>query len=376
MKVAVIGGGAFGAMIALKLSGIGVIVSLFERQPDLLLGTSSFANRVHLGYHYPRDDETIRQCIRGFEGFKSEFGGAVIPNLNNAYFVAREGSLTSSDDFIAMCNRHGLRYREIDPARFEPAVSNVELGVLTDEVMFDPAILRQILSARLQQSTVVLRLNTEVADLRKDESGFGVAVRDHGNERFDAVVNCTYSEINRLTAALGLATRPLRYEYAAFPLIELDQPAPASITIVDGPLMCLLPYGASGLHLLYNTPYSAIAQDSGPFLNRSWRNPAASPFAAMDPAKWSAELLENSGEFIPALRRARVRSICQAVRTVRAGAAEVFARPSIVTLHSPGYVTVLSGKIDHCTWVADDVAAALGCHTLIEHSRRSGNLRP
>jgi glycine/D-amino acid oxidase-like deaminating enzyme len=371
MRVAVIGGGVFGAMTALRLSELGLIVSLFERHPDLLMGTSSWANRVHLGYHYPRDDETIRQCIRGFEKFKSEFGSAIIPNLQNAYFVAREGSLTSSGDFITMCNRHGLPYREIDPARFEPAVTNVELGVVTHEVMFDPAVFRQILSARLQRSAVTLRLGTEVTDLRKDQTGFVVAVRDQSSERFDAVVNCTYSEVNRLTAALGLPTSPLRHEYAAFPLVELDQPAPASITIVDGPLMCLLPYGASGLHLLYNTPYSAIAQDRGPFLNRSWKNPAASPFAAIDSAKWSAELIEKSCEFIPALRRARIRSIGQAIRSTRAGASEIFARPSIVTLHSPGYVTVLSGKIDHCIWVADDVAAALGCATSSRTSRAS-----
>ena len=35
------------------------------------------------------------------------------------------------------------------------------------------------------------------------------------------------------------------------------------------------------------------------------------------------------------------------------------ARPSIVRLHEPGYVTAFTGKIDHCMWVADDIANLL-----------------
>jgi hypothetical protein len=35
------------------------------------------------------------------------------------------------------------------------------------------------------------------------------------------------------------------------------------------------------------------------------------------------------------------------------------ARPSVVRSFDDGYVTVFSGKVDHCTWVADEVAARL-----------------
>ena len=36
------------------------------------------------------------------------------------------------------------------------------------------------------------------------------------------------------------------------------------------------------------------------------------------------------------------------------------ARPSLVESPEPGYVSVFSGKIDHCVWVADEVIETLG----------------
>jgi len=110
MNIAVIGGGVFGAVTAIKLAEMGRMVSLFERRPALMQAASSNANRVHLGFHYPRDDETARQCLRGFWKFKEEFASAVLPDLPNAYFIASEGSLTLPNDFLAFCSRIGLPY--------------------------------------------------------------------------------------------------------------------------------------------------------------------------------------------------------------------------------------------------------------------------
>jgi L-2-hydroxyglutarate oxidase LhgO len=79
MKIAVIGGGVFGAMTAARLVEVGETVSLFERLPALMQGTTSVANRLHQGFHYPRDDETARQCMRGYEIFKETFAAAILP---------------------------------------------------------------------------------------------------------------------------------------------------------------------------------------------------------------------------------------------------------------------------------------------------------
>jgi hypothetical protein len=131
--------------------------------------------------------------------------------------------------------------------------------------------------------------------------------------------------------------------------------------VLDGPFACLLPFGATGRHLLYHVRHSVIARSSEPLLPRNWLDPATSPFAAIDKERWYAVLLEHCCEFIPALRQVRLVGFVQGPRAVFADRALTDGRPSRVTQLEPGYVAVFSGKIDHCIWVADEVANALGC---------------
>ena len=82
-KIAVIGCGIFGAMIALKLQEEGHEVSIYERLSEPLLGASfNNQNRLHLGFHYPRDINTAKQCIKGFDDFLSTF-----PECLNSLYI-------------------------------------------------------------------------------------------------------------------------------------------------------------------------------------------------------------------------------------------------------------------------------------------------
>jgi hypothetical protein len=60
------------------------------------------------------------------------------------------------------------------------------------------------------------------------------------------------------------------------------------------------------------------------------------------------------------LRTCRLKSFVQGPRRVLAKSDATNARPSIVTDHEPGYLSVFSGKIDHSVWVADEVASRFG----------------
>ena len=61
MKIAVIGSGFFGSIISLVLSKSHK-VHLFEKEKDILNGASKINQfRFHLGFHYPRSPDTIRE---------------------------------------------------------------------------------------------------------------------------------------------------------------------------------------------------------------------------------------------------------------------------------------------------------------------------
>jgi len=373
MNIAVIGGGAFGTMTAIRLAEAGETVSLFERRSGLMLGTTRSANRLHRGYHYPRDEETARQCVRGYRTFCEEFRGAILPGLGNAYFIAGEGSLTTPDQFLAANRRNGLTCRTIEPDEFRPAVQNVSLGVWADEVMYDPAALRRMMVERVAAAGIGVAVGAEVVDLRRSrDGGFEISIKGGGKPHFDAVVNCAYAEMNRLTARLGHPIETRHYQYTAVPVIELDWPEPRSITVIDGPFMCLLPYDGNGQYLLYHVENSVVARSDEPLLDRNWLDPQNSPFASVDHERWYAALLDRCCEFVPALRQGRFRGVVQNPRMVFAGRADTDPRPSLVTQPEPGYVTVFSGKVAHCTWVADEVAAALGCGAGSLASNRRG----
>jgi len=61
MKIAIIGGGLFGITSFLLLRSSGHDCFLLEKNRKIMLGASTNnLNRLHWGYHYPRDNETAR----------------------------------------------------------------------------------------------------------------------------------------------------------------------------------------------------------------------------------------------------------------------------------------------------------------------------
>jgi glycine/D-amino acid oxidase-like deaminating enzyme len=359
--VAVIGGGVFGCVAALRLAEQGHAVSMFERAPALMGGASyNNQNRLHLGFHYPRDDETARQCVRGFERFRRAFAPAILDGFPNAYFIASEGSMTTPQAFLAFCARNGLAYGTIDLERFEPHVQGVALGVLTGEVVYDSALLRGLVAERLGKASVRVALGLGVERIaRRAGGGYGLTTADGERHEFDGVINACYADAARLTGQLGVATPVRQYEYTAVAVVELDRPQPVGVTILDGPFMTVLPFGKTGLHLLYHVRDVVIAREDTALLNPAWRDPATGPFREAMREAWFAGLIDDCAEFVPALRQARLKGFLQGPRMVLARREDTDARPSVVDEPEPGYITVFSGKIDHCLWVADEIVERL-----------------
>ncbi len=256
---------------------------------------------------------------------------------------------------MAFCDRLGLQYKLLDLSRNRPPVQNVELGILTNEAMFDPTVLRSLMNARLRALNVDVRINTEVIDIEARDNGFALTLGECVKAHYDGVVNCSYADVNRLTERLGYDLPRRQYEYVAAPVVELDLDDLASLTVLDGPFVSLLPYGTSNRYLMYHVEHSVIDRADGTQLDPKWRNAATAPFACLDKSQWLDDHIEACGFFIPALREARVRGVAEGLRMVLADHEQSDARPSFITHHQPGYVSVFAGKIDHAMWIADAI---------------------
>jgi len=359
VNVAIIGCGMFGAEIALKAKSNGLSVSIYEAKGDILSGASANnQNRLHLGFHYPRDLETGKQSIRGFDAFMSKYEKCIQGDFLNAYFIANEGSLTTASAYLEFCELLGVPYRRISPGDIPVTVRGADTGILCEEVVYDCGILRALVWENLRRGKIDVALGERVVKIEKAGERYRLESTTRPPVIADVVINASYGDINRLTAQLGHPVAEKLFEYTAVPIIKLDMPR-IGITIMDGPFMTVLPYGKSDSFLLYNVEHTLIAKEVASQLDLEWLTPASAPFARVDRARYFSKMIELCKEYVPALEGAAAVGYLEGPRMVLAGREDSDARPSVVSCYDNSYFTVFAGKIDHCMWVADEV-----CHDL------------
>lgn len=357
--VAVVGCGMFGSVLGLRLADAGAVSHIYERKQTALLGTSSNnANRLHLGFHYPRDDETARQCIKGFYEFREEFKESVLEKFPNAYFIAKEESFTTADAYLSFCKRLGLQHEVIEPNSIGLQIEKVALGVMTQEATYDSNILRRIILNRLQDSGAATYFNSEVSEIRRKHSKYELKVNKEWLGPYDAIVNCSYANVNLFSGNLGYDTPDYQYEYTMMPIIKWDH-KPVGITIMDGPFVSILPHGVSGDFLLYHVELSVIEKRICRQLPKGWLDPVTSPSKHVDKDELFDLIHKECIKFVPQLESAKLTGFLECPRMVLANRESTDSRPSIAREVLPGFWTVFSGKIDHCTWVASHISESI-----------------
>lgn len=359
INVAVIGCGMFGAEIALKAKSYGLSVVVYEAKNDILSGASANnQNRLHLGFHYPRDLETGKQSIRGFDAFKQKYAGCIQDGFLNAYFIANTGSLTTPKNFLKFCELLGASYKTISPKDMPVEVRGADTGILCEEVVYDCSILRELVWQALRREHINVELNERVVKISKAGEGCRLELQNQAPVFADVVINASYGDINRLTEQLGHTASERLFEYTAVPIIQLDIPR-VGVTIMDGPFMTILPHGRSKNFLLYNVEHTLVAKDIATQMDPTWLMPETAPFASVDKVRYFKKMIALCKEYVPALERAKVAGFLEGPRMVLAHSEDSDARHSAVSNYDDSYFTVFAGKIDHCMWVADDVGAQL-----------------
>jgi glycine/D-amino acid oxidase-like deaminating enzyme len=347
-RVAVIGGGIFGATTAIHAARAGYEVHLFEEQPGLLQAASGINQyRLHRGYHYPRSVETARSASAAERSFREEYGAAVIDEGRHLYAIAREGSRVSGAAYLAFCDANRLPYRVVEaPGLVRPEL--VELVVEVPEARFDPERLRALVADKLAAEGVTVRLAT-----RADSAAVGA---------FDTVIVAAYSGNNAILRELGGPTETHQFEVCEKPVISL--PAWFGLTdivVMDGPFMSLDPLGQSGRYVMGHVVHAIHHSNNGiapeipdalrPCLNKGIvQNPPHTRFT---------QFIEAGARFIPALAQARHLGSMYTVRVVLPDRDDTDERPSIVTRVNERVIQIFSGKIGNCVESARKAVALI-----------------
>ncbi len=297
-------------------------------------------------------------CRNTFDRFVATFPETIRSGFRNVYAIASEGSLTSPEAYLRFCAQVGLPHREIEIESSPVRLEGCSLAVECDEAVADIGLLRAHLSAAVSsEQAVATRFATGVRTANR--SGDQYELIGAGGQRlgvFDAVVNCSYADINRITAQLGHHVPPRQFEYTFVPIVEVPIP-PVGATIMDGPFMTLLPYGKSGAFTLYHVTHSVIDAEVSTSLHDDWLDPETAPLQDKEAA--FKVIRQACSQFLPALRDARLAGVMEGPRMVVPYGESSDRRPSLVEDYGNGYLTVFSGKIDHCLSIADNVSGIL-----------------
>lgn len=228
-----VGGGVFGATIAVDLAKAGAAVDLFEAGPVLVDGaTARNQARLHSGYHYPRSDSTARDASQAAAVFAARFPEAIRRSAQHWYVIAA-GSKVSPAGYMAFLDRNHLPYEIAGTGGLAapPQVHTADLVVRVPEAFVDVDILRRRLLGDLARSGVTVHMQHRIGDAKVPG--------------FDFTVWATY----------GVPwPQPLRYEVCEVALMGLGRYGSESFVVVDGDFVSLDPH--KQLHTLYDVNHS------------------------------------------------------------------------------------------------------------------------
>jgi hypothetical protein len=352
--IAVIGGGIFGSTIALRLHSDGHRIKLIESRNNILKGTSfNNTRRVHLGFHYPRDLYTAKQSFNGFANFYNKYRDCIKTNFLNYYLIAKQNSKTSLDEYFKFSSRLGAPFEKI--IKNLPAnTQNCDGGIKCSEHVYDCDHLRDLIYKEIKKSDISLELLTKVKSVTRN-TDYQLSYDNSKTENFDAVINCSYYNINQFNKNLGIQSESTQYEYTINFIIDLPIQH-IGITIMDGPFVTLLPFGKPGRFTLYHVKHSVLKTVINHRPPIEWENTKTAPSASVDIQQLFARTIEDSSFFIPILKKAKFVKLLESPRMVLANKDETDARPSILNVPIKNYLTVFSGKVDHCFTVSNKIS--------------------
>jgi len=360
----IVGGGFYGARLALMLRATGRRVLLVEREPHLL-GRASLRNqaRVHNGYHYPRSLLTSLRSRLNYARFLEEYADCVDRSFPHYYAIGRGMSKITAGQFAEFCRRIGA---PIAPAPEDVSRlfdrTRIDAVFAVEECAFDAARLRARVSRELEQAGVVVRLTTEATAVHEGAlPGVSMSVELRGADGESAVssalvLNCTYSALNHLLDASGVSVIPAKHELTEMALVE---PPPelegAAVTVMDGPFFSMMPYPSRGSlftlsHVRY-TPHAAWHERPG--------EPAAQviPDLSVRRSRF-LHMVRDAERYLPAMRQCRYADSLWEIKTVMPRSEQDDSRPILLqrSVGLPNLITVLGAKIDSVY----DVEDALG----------------
>jgi hypothetical protein len=221
-KFLIIGSGWYGCHAASFLIEKGFNVSIVDKSNDIFVGSSlKNQNRLHLGFHYPRSEETRKESETGCVKFLKKYPKFVCDIKNNIYCISKESILdygtyckimkdkskyfSNIEDLKNIKGSFGLNHELIDGA------------MNTQEKLINPKKVKKHFTQLLSKKMIIIDSTYHLEKLKKE---------------YDYVLDCTFGQMENFGN--------FKYELSIC-LVYSSKIKNFAITIMDGPFFSLFP---------------------------------------------------------------------------------------------------------------------------------------
>ena len=227
-KIFIIGTGWYGCHIATYLINKGYDITIGDKSDNFFSGSSSKnQNRLHLGFHYPRSLDTIKECIVGFNKFSTIYSDFLEPINNNLYFIHKD-SLVSLEEYksIFITNNRLINLKDINFI-----VKNVdEYCINVNEKFINNIKAAKYFDYKLRKYFVRL----DSIRINYDKIDKCIYLND---SKYDYIINCTNNQFLPFDS-----NGSLFYELYCSLIYKINFIDITGITIMDGNFFSIYPY--------------------------------------------------------------------------------------------------------------------------------------
>ena len=222
--ISIIGAGWYGCYIGMKLQEAGVEYQILEKSNKIFAGSSSMnQNRLHQGYHYPRDYRTRRSSFLGFRKFVKSFQDLSTPVVKNIYAIHRN-SLMDFQTYKHIFEHEGYEFNELDTEDLYE-FRNYEGALVVSERLID---FRKAKNFFLNQNlNIQLNAPCHVSNTGHFVNGKKIHSR--------LIIDCTYGQIACPEGFYNERFISLIYE-------KVENCNFGALTVMDGEFYSIYPY--------------------------------------------------------------------------------------------------------------------------------------
>jgi glycine/D-amino acid oxidase-like deaminating enzyme len=364
----VIGGGFYGLRVALFLhEELGVENILILEKEPLTMTHASYINqaRVHNGYHYPRSLLTAYRSRVNFPEFVKEYETAIKSDFNKYYAVAKNLSKVNARQFESFSKKIGADIEEA-PADIQKLFNAklIEKSFRVKEYAFDSHKLRNILLKKIENTEAIkIVTSEEVFRIEQAENDTICVTTNKADYIASRVLNCTYSQINKIHRDSNLPLVALKHEVVEMCLVTLPPPLKDfSVTVMDGPFFSIMPFPTTPYstlsHVRY-TPHLSWIDDDNTDIDKQ------DPYAFFKTLKLQSnykQMYADVRRYMPLLSDIKYAKSIWEVKTVLVKSENDDSRPILFRsdFGLQGYTCIMGGKLDNIYDAFEGLAGLYG----------------